>query len=342
MATTTINGMNGRAENDPQPVWLWIDPTRDCNLKCKLCYAVPSHRSEHLSPERLRFFLSQVFEDRRFVVQKLHLNWRGDPAMNPQLPALLREVESLAPYFPWELHTNGTLINPSLAKEITSKVKTGQIFVSVDGGNASSHDGNRGEGTFCKALSGLRELLHARGSAEFPKIGIFQLDLGEDPSQYDPEFSILASKVDVWAAVSPAHPRNGKRLNSHSPARPRVINVESGVTREAESRWWTIGPADASTNRACFWAGNAFFVAPDGDVSICLFSHSPDGIIGNLLKQSFAEIVAQGRAFRAKLADSGRSSVAHCSQCRMESGEPMPLILRHPSSNEGLPRPKVC
>src|ERR1041384_5703291 len=115
--------MNEGSSADAVPVWLWIDPTRACNLKCRFCYAVPSHREEHLSPERLRFFLRRIFKEERFVVQKLHLNWRGDPSMNPQLPALLAEVESIAPSFPWELHTNGILIDQELAEQITSVLK---------------------------------------------------------------------------------------------------------------------------------------------------------------------------------------------------------------------------
>jgi radical SAM protein with 4Fe4S-binding SPASM domain len=322
--------MNGGSNADTVPVWLWIDPTRACNLKCKFCYAVPSHRDEHLSPERLRFFLRRLFEDEQFVVQKLHLNWRGDPSMNPQLPALLAEVESIAPDFPWELHTNGILIDLKFATQITSVLKTGQIFVSVDGGTAQSHDANRGEGSFRKALAGLRCLLEARGFGVVPHIGLYQLDLGEDPALYDVEFSSLVAKVDTWASVYPVHPKNGGRLDFQSATRPFIRSVGPDRTRTAEDRWWTGASLESHhmPHGPCFWAGNAFFVAPDGDVSVCLVSHSSEGVVGNLLRQPFSEIVDRARSFRASLTERGRALTPHCAKCRMAEGQPRAAISR--------------
>jgi len=313
------------------PVWVWIDPTRACNLKCRFCYAVPSHREEHLSPERLRLFLRRIFEDERFVVEKLHLNWRGDPSMNPRLPELLAEVEAMAPLCPWELHTNGILVDQRLAGQITSVLKTGVIFVSIDGGNAQSHDSNRGAGSFRKALAGLRCLIAARGTSVVPRIGVYQLDLGEDPASYDAEFSSLVAQVDAWAGVYPIHPKNGGRLDFKSATRPFIRNGVDG-TRIAEDRWWTsaLFESDHRPHGPCFWAGNAFFVAPDGDVSVCLVSHSSAGVVGNLLQQSFAEIVSTARKFREVLISRGRALTPHCADCRMAEGQPMAAIARSP------------
>ena len=36
----------------PLKLWLWIDPTRRCNLKCALCYTKASHAASDLTPGR--------------------------------------------------------------------------------------------------------------------------------------------------------------------------------------------------------------------------------------------------------------------------------------------------
>ena len=40
-----------------RPIWLWIDPSQDCNLECKLCYALPGQKKLFLEPNRLRDIL---------------------------------------------------------------------------------------------------------------------------------------------------------------------------------------------------------------------------------------------------------------------------------------------
>jgi hypothetical protein len=45
-------------------LWLWIDPTRRCNLACKLCYTKQSHAREDLSPEDFELIRSELV---RFV-----------------------------------------------------------------------------------------------------------------------------------------------------------------------------------------------------------------------------------------------------------------------------------
>jgi mycofactocin biosynthetic radical S-adenosylmethionine protein MftC len=181
-----------------RPLWMWIDPTRECGLKCHFCYTKRSHGFDHLTPDALREILDIVLGDPSVIVQKLNFNWRGDPLMNPQFLALLEEIERRSLTFPMEFHTNGTTIDASVADDLVSIVRRIQIFVSIDGGTEASHDFNRGAGTYRKALNALDLLLTARGDRDKPSIGLFQLDLGVPQEAYDPEFLRLATSVDEW------------------------------------------------------------------------------------------------------------------------------------------------
>ena len=86
-----------------------------------------------------------------------------------------------------------------------------KIFVSIDGGNALSHDLNRGPGTFRKTMKGLKTLLaHVEATgADHLEIGIYQIDLGEPESEYDPEFLDLIERVDDHVKVKPPAARRG-------------------------------------------------------------------------------------------------------------------------------------
>ena len=318
-------------EMSNQPLWLWIDPTNDCGLKCHFCYTKRSHGSAHLSPAMLRRYLEILLNAPGISIQKLNFNWRGDPLMNPDFLSLLQEIEDRNLTFPVEFHTNGTTIDEKMADDLASVARRVLIFVSVDGGNEASHDFNRGEGTYRKALHGLDLLLRARGERARPFIGLFQLDLGVPHERYDPEFIRLAETVDEWVRINPIHPTSGRRIHVRVPAAlvPAPAEPDRLITVAPTDRWWAREvPQDArQPQRPCFWAGNALFIAPGGDVSVCLLSHTRDGILGNLLTTSLAEILDNASRWRSKISRVGRTAIPHCAKCRVFEGEPRPQIL---------------
>jgi MoaA/NifB/PqqE/SkfB family radical SAM enzyme len=313
-----------------RPLWLWIDPTRECGLKCNFCYTKLSHNTDHLTPGDLRRYFDILLSDPGVVIQKLNFNWRGDPLMNPEILELLAEVEARNFAFPMEFHTNGTTIDEATARALVSIVREIEIFVSIDGGNQISHDFNRGAGTYAKALSGLDLLLRARGASASPRIGLFQLDLGVPEEDYDPEFSRLASLVDEWVRINPIHPGSGRRIQPRLPVSLRAGGQGQHGLPPAQptDRWWAreVPQGGEQPQGPCFWAGNAFFIAPRGDVSVCLLSHSADGVIGNLLSMPLSEILDNSAKYRAEITRLGRSGIPHCAKCMVFEGEAKPEI----------------
>jgi sulfatase maturation enzyme AslB (radical SAM superfamily) len=309
-----------------RPLWLWIDPTRECGLKCKFCYTKRSHTVEHLSLNNLRAILDVLLSEPDLNLQKLNFNWRGDPLMNPGFLSLLQELEGRQLAFPVEFHTNGTSIDAPTADQLIETARRTRIFVSIDGGNEKSHDLNRGVGTFRAALDGLSRLLDARGPRSLPRIGLFQLDLGVPESAYDVTFTRLASCVDEWVRILPIHPVSGRRI------RPQTRVADSALVRATppvvspDDRWWAmeVPHAGAQPQGPCFWAGNALFVAPNGDVSVCLLSHTIDGVLGNLLSTPLPEILERAGDFRTHITAIGRASIPHCARCRVAAGDPRP------------------
>src|SRR3546814_3601459 len=83
------------------------------------------------------------------------------------------------------------MLTAKRVKEILAVPYTHKIFVSLDGGNARSHDLNRGQGNFHKTMGGLRRLLAMLSDdRRFATIGVYQIDLNQTEEAYDPEFEI--------------------------------------------------------------------------------------------------------------------------------------------------------
>lgn len=286
-------------ETEIAPLWLWIDPTRRCNLACRLCYTKTSHADVDLEPAALEAMLARLGALETHRLQRLHLNWRGEPLMNPRFPVLWRMAAEYCQDLCWlEVHSNGTLMTEAAAQAFVHAGGPNQlVYVSIDGGRRDLHDKNRGPGTYDGAMRGLRTLLDVRGDAPYPRIGLYQLDMGLAESEYDPAFLELARQVDVWPRMKPVSPVN-------------AVQIGRGKALQPEPR----------ASGACFWSGNSMSVAPNGDVHVCLLSHSQAGIVGNLLDEPAETVLGRAAAFRRRLQLHGRGSTPHCAGCRKPDG----------------------
>jgi MoaA/NifB/PqqE/SkfB family radical SAM enzyme len=296
-------------------VWLWVDPTRRCNLSCELCYTKLSHAQQDLSPEDFEAILDNVEADPSLDISLVHLNWRGEPLLNPRFTELLDVLARRPRPLPAHWHTNGTIIHPKLAAAIVAHSGPQMIYVSIDGGNERVHDANRGRGTFRSSIAGAWTLLKAReqGGREDgnPRIGIYQLEMGVAADEYDPEFLELASAVDEWIRIDPV-------VYDGSDTPVKIGSDADGGQTFSNRREAAADPLDWG---ACFWAGNALCVAPNGDVSVCLLSHSTSGVVGNLLKEPAGVVVKRARDFRQLLEVEKRRGVQHCKGCRKSCGD---------------------
>ena len=253
--------------------------------------------------------------------------------MNPQLPTILQELECRDFDFEYEFHTNGVLVTRQDADDIVSVMRRGQVFVSIDGGTAEAHDFNRGHGTFRKAIRAAQLLIKARGQHNTPRLGIYQLDMGERESDYDSEFLEVARKVDEWVRIAPINPKTGERNKTR---RVSELDKHKPTVQQTppHNRWWANEtPEDAPPpNGPCFWVGNSMFLAPDGNVSVCLLSHTSDGIVGNIKSDSVAKIMNNVQIYRQMIEQRGRACVTHCNRCRMVEGSPLQTINSNPLS----------
>lgn len=293
-----VGDADGRASG-AVPLWVWLDPTRRCNLQCELCYTKHSHANVDMSPDVLQVILERLLSETSFEVRVAHLNWRGEPLMNTDFVQLLQIACARFELGRLHWHTNGSLLKASTAEAICKTTNPHLVYVSIDGGNRASHDRHRGRGTFQSALRGARLLMDARNrSGSGHRIGIYQLDFGVPEREYDPEFLELAESADEWVRVAPLDV-DGSTL---------TLRTRSTLAQRAD-----LGP--------CFWAGNALCIDPEGGAHVCLLSKGGEARVGDLLREPIATVVERARTFRQRLLENGRASVAHCRACRKPAGD---------------------
>lgn len=131
--------------------------THRCNLRCNHCYQ--DNYTVFESRDSLEKTLDQfsaLLKEYRF---KGHINVTGgEPLVHPELFWLLKEARSRG--ITTAVLTNGTLIDENKSRRL-SVSSVDYVQVSLDG-TRKTHDKIRGEGSFDKAVRGIRNLT-ARG-----------------------------------------------------------------------------------------------------------------------------------------------------------------------------------
>jgi MoaA/NifB/PqqE/SkfB family radical SAM enzyme len=139
------------------PSRLWIYSNYDCNFTCSYCLAMSSPKAE-----RRGIGLDTVKQ----IVDEAHaMNFAelyftgGEPMLLPELPEMLAHASR---HFPVIVLSNASLAS---GKRLERLVEVNNpniaIQVSVDGATAEANDAYRGEGTFERAMRGIRNLVAA-------------------------------------------------------------------------------------------------------------------------------------------------------------------------------------
>lgn len=139
---------------------LWFQVTGTvCNLRCTHCFiscAPDNHAFEYLSLEEVRGWLER---SAGWGVKEYYVTG-GEPFMHPDLAEMLEAMLELGPA---TVLTNGTLLRRAtlacLARAAASSIYSLELRVSIDGPDPESNDRVRGDGSFERAMDGVRRLV---------------------------------------------------------------------------------------------------------------------------------------------------------------------------------------
>jgi len=141
-----------RLMNTPRSMEISITPR--CNLRCRYC----SHFSSASDVDqdlRLEDWLDFFDELGRNAVMDVTLEG-GEPFLRQDLAPILDGIVKNRMRF--GILTNGTLIDDAIVHHIETTRRCNQVQVSIDGSRPETHDRFRGEGSFERAIQGIRLL----------------------------------------------------------------------------------------------------------------------------------------------------------------------------------------
>jgi radical SAM protein with 4Fe4S-binding SPASM domain len=147
-----VIGPVGAADDSVSIANVTVNVTNRCNLRCTHCYNAP--QSEELDAGELTEALLGIRPVLAAGASLILLG--GEPLLAPQRVEVIvqgtRELFDVPPM----LSTNGTLVDESIADRVAALDV--DVQVSLDGPDAATHDPVRGEGTFDRAVGGVRRL----------------------------------------------------------------------------------------------------------------------------------------------------------------------------------------
>ncbi|HKY33749.1 MAG TPA: radical SAM protein [Candidatus Polarisedimenticolia bacterium] len=138
-------------------LWLQVAGTL-CNLQCSHCF-ISCSPVNHSHAMMTLVSLRPLLEEAASLGVKEYYLTGGEPFLNPEILPILEAVLSQGPA---TVLTNGLLLRPGTAASLRGLSEATpyslDLRISLDGWDAAGNDPIRGEGTFDRIVSGIRNL----------------------------------------------------------------------------------------------------------------------------------------------------------------------------------------
>lgn len=299
-----------------------------CSLACRYCYfgEVDDHRLSpptepgqlsHLSREDISLADMAAFlaSADRSAIRRVFLAG-GEPLNWPHSLTVAQLLKDAG--IQVVICTNGIPLNRADVVARILSLGVDAVSVSLDSAEASHHDRyrparNGGHG-WAAVVSGLRQLLAARGKSPVPRIGLYTVITRRNIAAVR-EVGELASRLGVDYFVPqpislPAGHKLGRELSLGTDDRPAVTSALDDLYRDrlplalpaADYRHRftdVIATPELLPVRGCFGGDTLFFVEPDGSVWDCPSSYkiaaTPAGRRRNIVGHDAAEMFGPHR-----------------------------------------------
>lgn len=141
-------------------LWFQVGGTV-CNLWCTHCFiscSPQNHAFEFMTRQQVRRYLEESVQ----LGVKEYYFTGGEPFMNRDLLGILEDALALGPA---SVLSNGLLITPKVSAQLQKIAVASpyslELRLSLDGFSPQTNDPIRGEGTFVRALQGVKNLVEA-------------------------------------------------------------------------------------------------------------------------------------------------------------------------------------
>ncbi len=279
---------------------LYLHVTNTCNLTCRHCYAVSNEPDEPVSMkiEKIDCLVRQAAKE---GFDKIVITG-GEPLMHPQRKVLLNTLAALRQIIkPMKMTLRTNLAYPMSDECMNLLLRAvDEIVVSLDG-NQSSHDAQRGEGTYTLTVENLRRLRVLQGGCN---------------AAITLAASLIQSQIEGPEAESVR--LLGEELGFSTQFKP-ILPLGRGSELDLKLTLCD-SPSQGFEKLACHGRiastcglGMNLFIGPDGSAYPCHALMLPRHYLGNAVKEGLAHILISNGAYRAVTVDSN----GKCNTCAL-------------------------
>lgn len=288
------------------PFSISIEPTTSCNLRCPECPSGLRSFSRPTGMMQQDTFRKVIDELHEYLVY-LNLYFQGEPYLNQEFLSAVNYAHAKKIYT--TTSTNGHYLSEELALQ-TVESGLDRIIISMDGTDQASYEKYRIGGQLEKIVSGIAKLVAARKKLrrKTPYI-IWQFIVFQHNIHQIKEARVLAKKLGVdkfeiktaqvydFEKGSDLIPEQQK-YSRYQQNDPNTYSIKSDLTNKCWKMW------------------HSCVMTWDGDIVPCCFDKDARYVMGNIHKQSFAEIWNDSnyQDFRSRLF-SNRRKIDICKNC---------------------------
>jgi radical SAM protein with 4Fe4S-binding SPASM domain len=295
--TPTIMGM---------PISISFEPTTSCNLRCPEC---PSGLRSFTRPTGMLHddLFRRVIDELAPKLNYLTFYFQGEPFLHPQFLEMVEYASSKGIYT--ATSTNAHFLSDEKARA-TVQSSLDRLIISIDGTSQDTYQSYRVGGSLEKVIEGTKNILHWKKKlkSKTPHVVFQFLVVGPNEHQI-PEVHKLANEIGVdqlvlktaqiydYQAGSPLIPAQD-RYSRYRKQEDGTYSIKNGLDSHCWKMW------------------HSCVITWDGKVVPCCFDKDAQHPLGDLSKNSFAEIW-NGNAyqqFRASLLRS-RNEIEICRNC---------------------------
>jgi radical SAM protein with 4Fe4S-binding SPASM domain len=289
------------------PFYVGIEPTRMCNLKCFFCqhstrgtdcdrFAQKYQKIKHIDMKLFDKIVRDIFKFPAFP-KRISLMGMGEPTLNPNLCAMVRQLREAGFDGRISTYTNGTTLTKDLASELAGCGLT-NLQISIYGLNMDDYLRFTGIAVdTAQLIENIRCLYEHKGGLDI------RIKTTDDVADSEAKRQMFYSTFEgICDQISIEHIIN--------------IPVQMGKPLTLDRNITQFGTPVTQRRDVCPWMFYQMHVNSDGDVFCCDILAKPrDYAVGNIAENPLPAIW-NGEARTALLKQSLRSGHESIEQCR--------------------------
>ncbi len=288
------------------PIFVQIEPTVICNLKCKMCIAAFSKKEvSHLTLDKFKI-IRREFP----YLRKISLVGVGEPLLNPELFEIIRfaKKEKIRIGFT----TNGVLLTKNNIEKILD-CKCDWLNISIDGATKETYQKIRQGSDFELVINNVKELMRAKKGNKIA-VSIWFLGMKDNIKELAQMVRLVSDlgirqlnmqTVHTWGSLSEVDRFNDLMLNSSLDELVQAIRRTKEFAKKYNIEFNYDNTPFNKSVRACKWPWKSCYISVEGFITpCCIHGSNPDIInFGNIFEKPFKEIWNNNkyREFRKKL-----------------------------------------